>query len=214
VTRRRLNREEQKAVTRAHLLAAARHVFARRGFDGASIDEIAEQAGYSHGAVYSNFSGKEELFLAVYEEFIKTRGQEIAGPLEQEDFVAGARAAASRWMERITDDPEGYLLRIEFGLFALRDPRLRGRFAAQLGLNRELIARLLERRIADLGVKPPLGATELAGIVRALGIGLAIERVVDPDAIPAELFADAVEWIIAAAGLDGTGDESHRAPRA
>jgi hypothetical protein len=92
-------------------------------------------------------------------------------------------------------------------------PRLRQRFATQLGSNRELLARLLERRIDELRAKPALGATELATVVRALGIGLAIERVVNPDAIPAELFADAVEWIIDATGLRGPTDESRPPPR-
>jgi AcrR family transcriptional regulator len=202
MARQRLSREEKKALTRAELLKAARHEFARRGFDGASIDAIAEQAGYSHGAVYSNFKGKEELFMAVYEQFIQTRAREIAEPLEDADFVSGARAAANGWMERISEDPEGYLLRIEFGLFALRDPRLRRRFRAQLGSNRELLERILAQRIDELGAELPLSGAELAKIVRALGIGLAIERVVDPTAIPAGLFADAVEWIIGAAGLD------------
>jgi AcrR family transcriptional regulator len=197
-----LNREEQKAVTRAHLLDAAREVFAQRGFHAASIDEIAERAGYSHGAVYSNFAGKEALFLAVYEDFINTRAREIAEPLEVAGFVEGARVAATRWMQRITDDPNGYLLRIEFGLFAVRDPQLRGQFAAQLAANRELLGQLVQRRVDERGVEPPLPAEALATVLRALGIGLAIERIVNPEAIPEELYADAVEWIVKAAGLD------------
>jgi AcrR family transcriptional regulator len=63
--RQRLSRQDRKQRTRADLVAAAREVFLRRGFHGASLEEICEQAGYTKGAVYSNFAGKDELFLAV-----------------------------------------------------------------------------------------------------------------------------------------------------
>ena len=61
--RRRLTQAEAKERTRQELVAAAARVFARKGFAGASLEEIAEAAGYSTGAVYYNFAGKEELFL-------------------------------------------------------------------------------------------------------------------------------------------------------
>jgi BetI-type transcriptional repressor, C-terminal len=104
-------------------------------------------------------------------------------------------------MERISEDREGYMLRIEFGLFALRDPRLRDRFAAQLVANRDLLGEIVSRRVEQVGTKPPLPPDRLASVIRALGIGLAIEKTANPDAIPEELYADAVEWIVRAAGL-------------
>jgi len=61
----RLTRSQRQEQTRAQLLGAALRVFLRRGFHGASLDEIAEEAGYTTGAVYSNFKGKDDLFLAV-----------------------------------------------------------------------------------------------------------------------------------------------------
>src|SRR5438105_15844263 len=66
-SRTRLTRAESQARTRAHLLEAAAEVFARRGFHGASVEEVADVAGYTKGAVYSNFASKDELFLAVLE---------------------------------------------------------------------------------------------------------------------------------------------------
>ena len=64
--RQRLSRQDRKERTRADLVAAAREVFMRRGFHGASLEEISDHAGYTKGAVYSNFAGKDELFLAVF----------------------------------------------------------------------------------------------------------------------------------------------------
>ena len=59
----RPRRGERRLITRAQLLDAAERVFARGGLLGASVDAIALEAGYSTGAVYSNFKGKEDLFL-------------------------------------------------------------------------------------------------------------------------------------------------------
>src|SRR6266540_2465049 len=70
---RRLRRDEQRHQTRAQLLDAAERVFAREGLRGASVAAIAAEAGYSHGAIYSNFDGKEDLSLMLVEERIDAR---------------------------------------------------------------------------------------------------------------------------------------------
>ena len=75
----RMTREQSRANTRERLLAAARSVFARSGFHGASVDEIASEAGFSTGALYSNFDGKEDLFLVLMEREIDEHAREIAG---------------------------------------------------------------------------------------------------------------------------------------
>ena len=72
-----MTRAESQVRTRDELLAAAARVFKRRGYERASVAEIAEQAGYSHGAVYSNFEGKEDLFLALYERWVAERVADI-----------------------------------------------------------------------------------------------------------------------------------------
>ena len=71
----RRTRSDTKAQTRADLIAAARQVFLARGFHPATLDEIAEQAGYTKGAVYSNFAGKDDLFLAVLAEYYARRAE-------------------------------------------------------------------------------------------------------------------------------------------
>ena len=73
---RKSRREERKEETRGELIDAAAKVFARRGFHGASLDQIAAEAGYSTGAIYWHFSGKDDLFLAVYENYAETRARE------------------------------------------------------------------------------------------------------------------------------------------
>src|SRR3954452_24654908 len=108
--RKRETRAEKQARTRADLLAAATVVFARRGYHGASVEEIAEEAGYSHGAVYSNFDGKADLFLAVFEDYMAERARELAatqaGIGDDAPLEARARSLADQWMERFASDRE------------------------------------------------------------------------------------------------------------
>src|SRR3984957_17845670 len=96
---RRLNREQSRANTRDRLLAAARSVFAQRGFHGASVEEIAAEAGYSTGALYSNFGGKEDLFLDLMEREIADHAREIATAVGGRASVAErAKGGARQWM--------------------------------------------------------------------------------------------------------------------
>src|SRR5947209_17223236 len=123
--RHRMTRAESQAQTRAELLAAAARVFERRGYERASIAQIAEEAGYSHGAVYSNFDGKEDLFLALYEQSVARRVAEIdATWSEQGTLAERARAAADEWMRRLVSEPFPFLLRLELTVRAAHDRAL------------------------------------------------------------------------------------------
>src|ERR1700678_3892390 len=82
--RKRLTREESRAQTRATLIAVGRKHFLRYGVGGAVAEKIAEDAGYSRGALYSNFDGKEELFLAVIREEQDLRMQALHSILQEE----------------------------------------------------------------------------------------------------------------------------------
>ena len=186
----RLSRQQKQAETRGQLVEAATRVFARRGYAQASVEEIAEEAGFSHGAVYSNFSGKEALFLAVYEERILRRQAQIVAAHDQgHSPVERARSAANQWMAQVRDDPEYFLLFLEWVLHAARDEKIASAFAAQTRTTRETIAKLL-----DDDADP----RSLALIIRALGLGLAIEHVLNPDDVPEGLYADAVELVLTA----------------
>ena len=195
--RRRLTRDEKKAQTRARLLKAARTVFARRGYRGASLEEIAEEAGFSTGAVYSNFSGKADLFLALFEEHLAWQVREYtdafarAGSLDEE-----ARGGADRWMEILDAQPDYFRLFIEFWASAVRDPELRRMFRERAAALRDAVARLITEGAAERGIPvPPEAADRLATIVVGLGNGLALEKVTDPAAVPNDLYGDALSLI-------------------
>src|ERR1700681_2373300 len=103
----RMTREQSKANTRERLLGAARSVFASSGFHGASVEEIATMAGFSTGALYSNFDGKEDLFLVLMEREIDEHAREIAQAVAMRTTVAErATGGARQWMSMIEREPE------------------------------------------------------------------------------------------------------------
>ena len=122
----RLTREQSRANTRERLLDAARSVFARSGFHGASVEEIASEAGFSTGALYSNFDGKEDLFLVLMEREIDEHAREIASAVRERASIAERAAGGARqWMTMIEREPEVLLLFMEFWAYGVRDARVR-----------------------------------------------------------------------------------------
>ena len=200
VERKRESRAEKQARTRAELVATGAKVFGRRGYSGASVEEIAEEAGYSHGAVYSNFDGKADLFLAVFEEYMAERVRELAETQmalpEDAPLEARARALADQWMERLARDRESVLLHMEFIAHGDRDPELAGRFGTRSAAMREALARYIDRFTEEEGTELPISADDLAMVLRALGIGLAIESLVSPDAVRHDIYGDFVELLV------------------
>lgn len=198
--RRRLTRAEQQARTRNRLIEAASRVFARHGFQAASVEEIAEQAGYSHGAVYSNFEGKADLFLAVFEDYMAERVRELAETQaalpENAPLEARARALADQWMDRLARDRDSVTLHMEFIAHADRDPELARRFGSRSMAMREAVARYIAHYEQEAGMELAIPVDDLALVLRALGIGLAIESLVSPDTVRHDLYGDFVELLI------------------
>jgi AcrR family transcriptional regulator len=194
---KRLTHAEKKAVTRARLLRTAAEVFAQKGYHGASVEEVAERAGFSHGAVYSNFAGKEDLFLAVFEDYMATRAQELAEALTDapEDLPGRARAIAAQWMERFRRDPGSFLLHLEFMIHAARDPTLSKQMGLRQASLRVAIGDYLQMVQREESIDLALPPAELALIMRALGIGLAVEALNSPHDTRDDLFADFTELV-------------------
>jgi AcrR family transcriptional regulator len=198
MTPRRLTRAERKEDTRARLLASAARVFARRGYHAASVEEVAEEAGFSKGAVYSNFAGKEELFLAMLEARFADRVANMraaaAGPGEPGEQ---ARRGAGAFMATLAADPDWPPLFMEFCAYAQRNPAVRRRLAARVRALRSAMADILAARADALGVDLPLPAEELAAMTFAMASGTAMERQLDPDGVPDELLGAMLELFFA-----------------
>jgi AcrR family transcriptional regulator len=192
--RRRLTREESRAQTRARLLGAAREVFVRDGFQGASIERIADEAGYTIGALYSNFASKADLFVAVFEEYVAQRSREIdVAVASAEGAQRQTTAAARQWMDKLLTDPEWFPVFLEFCAYAARDPQVARRFAVPLGAVRVAVGQLIAASAEQTGTDLALPAQEIATAVKALGNGLALERLIDPDAVPEGLYGQILE---------------------
>src|SRR4051794_20508367 len=188
-TRRRIDRRTRTARAegrdgRAALLAAAIEVFAERGYRDASVDEIAARAGYSKGAIYFHFSGKEDLFFALLEERVDAplyAGLEVlaTGPPEQDMSVE----ASNQFMGMLRGQREVLLLDQEFRSLALRDRRLRRRYVDRQRRLRSAMADALRARLEHLGAPPPDDPERMAGTILALISGLYQQKLIDPDGL-------------------------------
>ncbi len=196
----RLTREQSKALTRERLLVAARAVFARRGFHAASVEEIAAEGGYSTGALYSNFSGKEDLFLAVMDREIDEHAREIEEAVRERTSVAArAQGGAERWMAMIEREPDVLLLFMEFWAYAARDEGVRRHVADSFGRARATLTRLIADGARDFELELELPAEQLAIAIDALADGIARQKMADPEAVPDELMGRVLALLLAGA---------------
>ena len=160
--------ERRRQLTRDALVTSARQVFARRGFHAASLEEIAEAAGFTRGAVYSNFENKEELFFAVLDRHMELQLAAFQDFFEQ---AGGPDAAGNTDVVRVWrrlsggEDAEWIALSLEFRLYALRNPDVRERFVARYHANRDAVVAYLTEVIAELESKPVISLTDLAAVV-------------------------------------------------
>jgi AcrR family transcriptional regulator len=194
---RRLRRDEQQRHIRAQLLDAAERVFTRHGYQGATIDAIAAEAGYSHGAIYSNFNGKEDLFLVLVEERVDARLARVYQAADAE-LSRGATPleAARRFVAMLQQELDTYLLMVDFWNQAVREPKAAARFAERHARLRALIGRIVEGVARDTGAELTVPRDQAATTLIALVNGLTIERLADPAAAPDELFAHAIAAVV------------------
>jgi AcrR family transcriptional regulator len=203
------DRSARKAETRARLLEAAARVYARRGFGGATLDEVAAEAGFTKGAVYAHFGSKENLLLALMQEHLAGQVAEQIALFDREQLTwERPLAGSARWMERLEENPDPFRLFVELWVYAQRDERLRRRLADGLDTLRATFARFAAASAADAGVEPPPHATEqFANVVVALGVGLPMLKLIDPEAVPASLLGAVLAVLIRATESSGEARE-------
>jgi AcrR family transcriptional regulator len=196
---RRLTGEDKRRANRARILLAARKVFARHGYHGATIGEIAGEAGLSNGAVYYNFASKEDLFLALLDEWraelIQDAGKAAGRPGSAEpehSFQDEMRQV----VETLRRGREWRLLLFEFVTYAARNPKFRERFAAGRQEFKTALAAVLTDRIAAHRLQPVAPPEQLAVLVTALVNGLALDELTEPGGIPGDLLATALLALI------------------
>ncbi len=188
-------RDEQRAQTRSDLLRAAARVFARNGYNGTSVDMVAEAAGYTKGAVYSNFDSKEALFLKLWEDQVANQVRDVAAlvaahaPEDRATAIATARAHDGEADER-------FLLELEFTLFAARNPEVRSQLADQARTARARLAEIAREHFADAGILHRLSPSEVAALAVAVDDGLRLMRLLDPTLDTTQLSAKMLEVLL------------------
>jgi AcrR family transcriptional regulator len=195
---RRLTREQSRAETRRRLLEAGERVFAEKGLYGASVEEIAERAGFSSGAFYSNFEDKEELFLALFDRRTETQIAEVASLLQgnpaPSDFFAALKARErGRGAQRTW-----FMLTLEFVLYSVRTPRARPKLARRERAVRDAYARAAIAQHHAQGLSPPGPPEQLGLILQALDHGFWMQRNIDPETVSEAAFVDALDFLLKA----------------
>ncbi len=198
-----LTQDRRRQLTREHLLAAAAVVFAEKGFHGATLDEVAKIAGFSKGAVYSNFESKDDLFLALFKS-----NYEREMELVVETLAASSIPPADRlndFVALIQDEsrhaPNTALLHQEFWLYAARNPEARARLAAIDDEAVETLANLLRSERERDGIDAIEDPERVARIIEVLFRGISLLRVTQPEVVDDRLLEVAVEFV--ARGLVG-----------
>ncbi len=193
----RLTRSESQARTRADLLATARELFLTEGYARTSLERVAEAAGYSKGAVYSNFRTKSQLCLEVLADIHETKFTEVGELLEVGGDLEDRLARFQGWAERTLGDVGWTMLEFEFAIVAREDPELQAALVSSLALVRGTVAALLQNLAAATGLRLPMPAEDAATTVLSMGLGLGIQRAIDPS-LPAGLITDAVRALVRA----------------
>ena len=176
-----------KDEVRTRVLRAAGEVFAERGFAAASLDQVAAAAGFTKGAVYSNFAGKDELFLALMDREVAERLRRVEATLAEAADLPGALVAVAAELSFRTESWQ--LLFLEFWQRAVRDPDVRRAFVASRRDLRARVAGVVTRFLAEHPVRTGWDAESLTVVLIALSNGLALEALPDPDAVPDDLLA-------------------------
>ena len=196
MTRKRLSREERKQETRKQLLDAGVKVFANHGLNGATVDKIAEEAGYTKGAFYAHFDSKESLFLSLFEKQLHDEVESIDDVMKidptMDYFIKNmSNSFEADWEKSRTWD----MLKMEFMLYAMRDESVRQIFA-------DMISKAV--RSLEIDLKPllqdkdnvKLSAEQMVWTILSLESGMALFRYTMGNSMPDLLFEKALRVIL------------------
>lgn len=183
-----ITRRTPRAEVRDRLLRAASTVFAERGFAGATMQQVAATAGFTTGALYSNFASKDDLFFELFDREVTGRIAAVRAILRQADLTvvdeATALAAGQQLTAAMQQNREWQLLFTEFWLRAARDAQLRERWVEKRRVYHQQLTELADEALTGWGAA--VSSRTLMFTMLALNNGLAIEEIADPGSVPAD----------------------------
>ena len=194
---KRLTRDERKARTRAELVEAAARVFGRKGYHAATVDDVAEEAGFTKGAFYSNFETKEDVFVDLVADRSRNWTIAVARAYEGDEPLAERLRKGGEVLTRMIETQVDWmLLSSEMWSQCVRDPRLRARLAAAYDECRQIIARAVGQVEQEFGVRLPIPSAQVATITMAMTDGFVLQRLAD-DRLPSGLLAESINIFLA-----------------
>ncbi|MCC6342688.1 MAG: TetR/AcrR family transcriptional regulator [Bryobacterales bacterium] len=192
MARKRLTREESQARTRERLLDAALELFIKTGLDATSLEEVAEAAGYSRGAFYSNFASKDELIREVVKRETLRAHQELNAIFARELSPMERLAVIRAYYVHLGGDINYCMFWTAVRLYAMQNPSVRPKIAELLNAYYADVAKHVRSFFEELGKEPPAPPEVLAFSLLAQALGLALSRMVDPGLISEEQFQQAL----------------------
>jgi AcrR family transcriptional regulator len=171
---------ERTRATRRKLLDAAKRIFAQDGFEAARLEEIAALAGYTRGAFYANFHGKEDIFFALFEEWVQERIESVTTAMRRHSDPAEKLAALRTHYAELATDRSLVLISMEFKLFALRHPEAHARLRSRHRRIRANFGDLLSELMSELHTTISIAYPAASACLGAVAQGLLLEHLIDP----------------------------------
>jgi AcrR family transcriptional regulator len=178
--RSRTRQAERTLATRRKLLDAAKRIFAQDGFEAARLEDIAAGAGYTRGAFYANFKSKEDIFFALFEEWVRERIDSITNALRRQSHPAERLVALRTLYAELATDRRLVLISMEFKLFALRHPEAHARLRSMHRRIRVSFGELFSELMGALGKTLPIAYPAASACLGAVAQGLLLEHLLDP----------------------------------
>ncbi|HLM28000.1 MAG TPA: TetR/AcrR family transcriptional regulator [Thermoleophilaceae bacterium] len=198
----RLTRKQKQEQTRSCLMKSAARVFARRGMSGASIDEVAEDAGYTKGAFYANFKSKEELFLAMLDESFSERIAETDRAFSTDESPPEqARHSAADFAAAMRSDPDKSRLGFEFAAHAMRSEPFREELLTRFSTLRGRMEAIFRRRMEDLGLEPVVALDRMVLMVISMAEGWKLWQMLDPEVVDDAMLEEMMEIFVTGFGV-------------
>ncbi|MGG4494753.1 TetR/AcrR family transcriptional regulator [Brevibacillus reuszeri] len=197
MVRRRLTQVERKKETRQLLLESAVETFAKFGFHGASVDKIAETAGFSKGAVYAHFHSKEELFLAIMEQQMHVHVQNILKVIDQHQSISHFIETMQDYVHSIRQENRAWsMLNMEFLLYAMREESVSHKWSEMIRKSIRQMSEAIEQLLVKQSHQPPLSAEEMAWTILSLENGMAIFYYISKEDMPVHIYGRALHNVL------------------
>ncbi len=177
----RISRVESQARTRETLVQTAKKLFLRDGYAATSLEKVADEAGFSKGAVYSNFRNKDQLCLAVVDAIRDDQAHKMARAIGGAATLEAMLTAFQTWADETIGDQAWTVFEVEFATRARQDDVVRRELAQRNSDIRAAITTLLAAHAEEFGIALPMPAEDCATALLSLGVGLGVQRAIDPD---------------------------------